>query len=524
MVPFLNATPEKSTRFEKLWPLLAALVAAGASAPALWLPFLSDDWAQIQAVARSCPLTTPFHDFRPLFMASLWLDRHLWGLAPAWFHATNVLLIAACAALVVIVIRRFTRDPMMAIWAGVLFALHPFHVENAAWVAARSDPLFALPFLLALLAYDRWRKRANAVPILALFLFELALLAKETAVTLPLVVVLIGALDINRRPQRREWIRGYGALFAVAAVHFVFLRTWALGGLGRTLASSFGVAWIKNGLGFALAAIIPLDAEILVAHPISSAAIGALVFALLVLIVWFRARRLPRLAVAGGLVFAALLLPYLVSFQERYIFLPVAAASLSLAAAVRATRGTVAVVLSVLLGAGWIGGCAAQWADWREAAGASRTLVDDLVRESATEGLQEIVIANMPYAVRGGSVAGDLGAAIALSGGRPVRVRAAAYVSYPSATADALEGAPTMMRVGETVYAELRLRIPGGSFSRFVGPRPPAGAIETVSSGCTLVLTPGGSLTVRVPEDLDAGRAVYVWNRGRLSPLFHSRG
>ena len=81
-----------------------------------------------------------------------------------------------------------------------------------------------------------------------------------------------------------------------------------------------------------------------------------------------------------------------------------------------------------------------------------------------------------------------------------------------------------MMRVGETVYAELRLRIPGGSFSRFVGPRPPAGAIETVSSGCTLVLTPGGSLTVRVPEDLDAGRAVYVWNRGRLSPLFHSRG
>src|SRR2546425_3752233 len=216
-------------------PWAAMLLATLSSLPGLWLPFLSDDWAQIEAVGR-CPVArTPFGDFRPLYMTTLWLDRRIGGLSPSLFHLTNLLWIAATAALVVVLARRYTGDGPLALATGLIFALHPFHVENAAWIGARSDPVFAVPFLLAAVFYDRWRVRASGLPLLALLLFEAALLAKENAVTLPLFILLMALLDPTRRPRRGEWWRGYATLALVAGAHFLLLRAWVLGGAGRTL-------------------------------------------------------------------------------------------------------------------------------------------------------------------------------------------------------------------------------------------------------------------------------------------------
>ena len=39
--------------------------------------------------------TSPYDYFRPLYMASFWVDRRLWGPSPFFFHLTNLLLIAA---------------------------------------------------------------------------------------------------------------------------------------------------------------------------------------------------------------------------------------------------------------------------------------------------------------------------------------------------------------------------------------------------------------------------------------------
>src|SRR5207245_592047 len=176
------------------------------------------------------------------------------------------LLIAATAALVVVLARRYTGDAWLASAGGLIFALHPFHVENAAWIGARSDPLFAVPFLLAALFYDRWRTRASGLPLLALLLFEAALLAKETAVTLPLILMLIGLLDPARRPGWREWSRGYPALLLLAGAHFLLLRPWVLGGPGRTLKEGFGFGWVKKGLGMEAAAMVTAEVEELTEH------------------------------------------------------------------------------------------------------------------------------------------------------------------------------------------------------------------------------------------------------------------
>jgi 4-amino-4-deoxy-L-arabinose transferase-like glycosyltransferase len=87
---------------------------------------------------------------------------------------------------------RLARDRGAAFFAGLLFGLHPLQVEGVAWISALSDPLSGLFALLALYAFVRWRERGSrGVPALAALAFGLALLAKEAAVAvLPLALVI----------------------------------------------------------------------------------------------------------------------------------------------------------------------------------------------------------------------------------------------------------------------------------------------------------------------------------------------
>jgi hypothetical protein len=495
------------------------MLASLAALPGLWMPFLSDDWAQIEAVERGPVARTPFGDFRPLYMVTLWLDRALSGLSPWFFHLTNLLWIAATAALVVVLARRYTGDARLALLTGLIFALHPFHVENAAWIGARSDPVYAVPFLLAMLFYDRWRVRGSGLPLLAILSFETALLVKESAVALPLVLLMIALVDPNRRSRPGESKRGHASLLLLAGAHFLVLRPWVLGGMGRTLLQDFGPGWIKNGLGLTAAAILPLHVEILAAHPKICGAAALVVLAALLGLSQHPAHRLPPLALAAAAIFASLLLPCIVGFQERYLFLPAAASSLFLAALLRAAGRRRAVLMLCLIVAGWTAGIFQQWSAWQDAALASRRLLDDLVRASLESDSREIVIANAPFRVHGGSVAGDLSAALRLSGGRPLRVHAMTWVSYPSPDADFLDGPPTISLRRPPPEAEVRLRIPEGPFSHFIGPRPLPDHSRIESAG-SVTLAAGGRIVIRVFPDASRGRAAYAWAQGHLVRLF----
>lgn len=125
--------------------------------------------------------------YRPLATVSYLLDYTFWKLDPRGYHLTNLALHAFASALVVAVSRRLGWTARSAALAGLLFAAHPIHSESVAWIAGRTDPL---AFVLALTA--TWfalaptplarHKLASAAA------FALALLAKETAVVVPLWV------------------------------------------------------------------------------------------------------------------------------------------------------------------------------------------------------------------------------------------------------------------------------------------------------------------------------------------------
>jgi protein O-mannosyl-transferase len=172
------------------------------------------------------------HGFwHPLTWISYAVDHALWGLKPAGYHLTNILLHALNTFLVVcLVIRLVTiaqgakRGPgppsstdeqnalITAGMAGVLFGLHPLHVESVAWVSERKDLLCALFFLASILVYVKYASaregRAGRAPsrpfflsgqyLLSLLLFLFALSSKTMAVSLPAVLVLLDWYPLGR--------------------------------------------------------------------------------------------------------------------------------------------------------------------------------------------------------------------------------------------------------------------------------------------------------------------------------------
>ncbi len=163
-------------------------------------------------------------NWHPLTWVSHALDYALWGLNPSGHHLTSIVVHAINTALVVLVsiklvavfeasaARRGTitvfKDEKTRLAAGavagLLFGLHPLHVESVAWIAERKDILCGFFFLLSILSYlgyaaeqddrpgrNRSERRRNRRYLFSLGFFALALLSKPMAVTLPLVLILI---------------------------------------------------------------------------------------------------------------------------------------------------------------------------------------------------------------------------------------------------------------------------------------------------------------------------------------------
>ena len=127
--------------------------------------------------------------YRPLFLLWFRLNHAMFGVNPVGWHLTTVLCHVAATYLVFRLVHRLAASPWIAFSAATLFALHPVHIESVAWVSGVTDPLLAIILLGSFLAYLRFREgnRWGSMS-LALTLFALGLLEKETAVVLgPLV-------------------------------------------------------------------------------------------------------------------------------------------------------------------------------------------------------------------------------------------------------------------------------------------------------------------------------------------------
>jgi len=201
-------------------------------------------------------------NWHPLTWISHAIDYTIWGLNPLGHHLSSLILHSANTFLLVLLVvalmdvykeraQGSTRSPGLIEWnmlftaavTGLLFGLHPIHVESVVWVAERKDLLCALFFLLSILAYAKYSKDqgsgargqgaefrvqasdvrgqkskdenskaglkkvfTNKHYLLGLGFFVLALMSKPMAVTLPFVLLLLDWFPLNRiRSAQTFW-------------------------------------------------------------------------------------------------------------------------------------------------------------------------------------------------------------------------------------------------------------------------------------------------------------------------------
>jgi len=139
----------------------------------------------------------------PLVFTLLRLEYLSWGLNPAGYHATNIILHALNGLLLLFVLRSLRASKGLSLVVALLFALHPMQVESVAWITELKNVLFAAFFLGAFLAYRRFRKMNSwRTYLLCMILFVCALLSKTTAMTLVASLFLADWIIDGRRKLR----------------------------------------------------------------------------------------------------------------------------------------------------------------------------------------------------------------------------------------------------------------------------------------------------------------------------------
>jgi protein O-mannosyl-transferase len=156
--------------------------------------------------------------YRPIFSVWMLLMHTLGGLAPWFWHLSNILLHVIATYLVFRLCQRLTGSEVGAAAAAAIFAVHPIHVDAVTWVSASCEVLFttfALAAMLALLSTDE--NREPRIWVSALW-FGVGLFAKETGLMMMAILPVLAWVQLKGRAEggKRLWqaIFPYGAVSA----------------------------------------------------------------------------------------------------------------------------------------------------------------------------------------------------------------------------------------------------------------------------------------------------------------------
>lgn len=145
--------------------------------------------------------------YRPLMLIVFMLDYHVFGLDPWGFHIVNVFFHGAVSVLIflmtALLLNKYRQSQsesylLPSFVAAMLFAVHPVHTEAVAWVSGLTEPSFTFFGMLCLYFYIRHREGSKLAYPISVISFVFAVLCKETALTLPLILAVY---DISFRKE-----------------------------------------------------------------------------------------------------------------------------------------------------------------------------------------------------------------------------------------------------------------------------------------------------------------------------------
>lgn len=246
--------------------------------------------------------------YRPLPILSLGVEYRLWGIHyPAGYHALSLVLHGLVCTAVFLFLSLLFGDYLSAWLAALIFAVHPIHTEAVANICFARTELYAALFMFAALCLHLKRlkmdeehaKRPKEYPGkksllrqelaevfsirtllagLALVSAMLAMLSKESALMLPVLVALSGffllqRLDGKRGTARNAWRAVRQALpFLAPAVIYLAMRLIVTGMLGETMQP---LGYMKLRERIAVSALVFAEYIVSLFFPVNQSAMPA---------------------------------------------------------------------------------------------------------------------------------------------------------------------------------------------------------------------------------------------------------
>jgi hypothetical protein len=171
---------------------------------------------------------------------------------PVFVHLSGVLVTATVASLLYLLSSAFGLPRKLGLAAALIFLASPLSVLATGWSAALMDQWYVLFGLLALAAARRLVDGTSAgyAELAAIFACSvLALLSKETAIVLPLLLSVFVVIDRRRLRDRRLWLAfAAWSLPVVAYAAFRFLAIKSSFATGGASPYSASIAHIPESL------------------------------------------------------------------------------------------------------------------------------------------------------------------------------------------------------------------------------------------------------------------------------------
>jgi tetratricopeptide (TPR) repeat protein len=278
--------------------------------------------------------------YQPLTMISLMLDYSVAGdvnnLLP--FHSTSLGLHVANALLVAVLLYVIFGRAWVAAICGLLFGLHPMTVETIAWVGEQKTLLASFFAFWSLLCYILFTKKGRwwyyTVSVATYFL---SLLAKPTAITLPLLLILLDWWPLKRLSMKT--LQEKTPFFVLAAFSFAVTLISQTSAGSAALGGEYGVEniWLlicHNTMFYPLKMLWPVNLSSFYPFPepfslSNPILIGSVVGTVILLAVLVFSMRWSKAPLAGWLFFFAAILPTIqivrfsnVIASDKFAYLP----------------------------------------------------------------------------------------------------------------------------------------------------------------------------------------------------------
>ena len=168
--------------------------------------------------------------YRPLQTLTFMVDAHFFFKQGSVFYFTNILIhgLTGCALFYLLGQLRKNSN-VAAFFLTLLFLAAPLFVHAVAWAPSRGDLLIGLFGVLTMIFFLRFIRSGNWLfGALTALMFALALFSKETAIVLPVIMVIFYFMPEQEHKITHRHSLMLSALMVLVAVVYFYLRSYAV--------------------------------------------------------------------------------------------------------------------------------------------------------------------------------------------------------------------------------------------------------------------------------------------------------